>query len=82
MIEKLIKWFLGKASIRKKLIISFSISVSIPIIVLGVYSFSESRKNLLIQTEKTMENNSLRIADEIDFKLKRKKGMQNILLIT
>lgn len=29
-----------------------------------------------------MENNSLRIADEIDFKLKRKRGMQNILLIT
>ena len=82
MIERLMKWFLGKASIRKKLIISFSISVSIPIIVLGVYSFSESRKNLLIQTEKTMENNSLRIVDEIDFKLKRKKGMQNILLIT
>ena len=54
MIEKIIKWFLGKASIRKKLIISFSISVSIPIIVLGVYSFSESRKNLLIQTEKTI----------------------------
>lgn len=74
MIEKLIKWFLGKASIRKKLIISFSISVSIPIIVLGVYSFSESRKNLLIQTEKTMENNSLRIADEIDFKLKKEEG--------
>ncbi|WCM69206.1 cache domain-containing protein [Clostridium perfringens] len=79
MIEKLIKWFLGKASIRKKLIISFSISVSIPIIVLGVYSFSESRKNLLIQTEKTMENNSLRIADEIDFKLKKEEGYAKYL---
>ena len=79
MIEKIIKWFLGKASIRKKLIISFSISVSIPIIVLGVYSFSESRKNLLIQTEKTMENNSLRIADEIDFKLKKEEGYAKYL---
>ena len=79
MIEKLIKWFLGKASIRKKLIISFSISVSIPIIVLGVYSFSESRKNLLIQTEKTMENNSFRIADEIDFKLKKEEGYAKYL---
>lgn len=79
MIRKLMKWFLGKASIRKKLIISFSISVSIPIIVLGVYSFSESRKNLLIQTEKTMENNSLRIADEIDFKLKKEEGYAKYL---
>ena len=79
MIEKIIKWFLGKASIRKKLIISFSISVSIPIIVLGVYSFSESRKNLLIQTEKTMENNSPRIADEIDFKLKTEEGSAKYL---
>ncbi|HAT4283369.1 TPA: HAMP domain-containing protein [Clostridium perfringens] len=79
MIRKLMKWFLGKASIRKKLIISFSISVSIPIIVLGVYSFSESRKNLLIQTEKTMENNSLRIADEIDFKFKKEEGYAKYL---
>ncbi len=79
MIEKLMKWFFGKASIRKKLIISFSISVSIPLIVLGVYSFSDSRKNLLIQTEKTMENNSLRIADEINFKLKKEEGYAKYL---
>lgn len=79
MIEKLKRWFLGKASIRKKLIISFSISVSVPIIVLGVYSFSESRKNLQIQTEKTMENNSLRIAEEIDSRFKREEGYAKYL---
>ena len=72
MVERLMKWFLGKASIRKKLIISFSISVSIPIIVLGVYSFSESRKNLLIQTENTRKNNRVKKDDEIKIKIKKK----------
>lgn len=79
MIDKFKKWFLGKASIRKKLIISFSISVSVPILVLGIYSFSEARKNLQVQTEKTMENNSLRIVEEIDSRFKREEGYAKYL---
>ena len=50
-------WFTGKASIRKKLIISFTALVSIPIAILGIYSFHVSSTNLLEQTKNTVDNN-------------------------
>ena len=57
MIYRCWHWFMGKASIRRKLIISFAILVSIPIVILGVYSFHVSNRNLLEQTKKTVDNN-------------------------
>lgn len=59
-------WFTGKASIRKKLIISFTVLVSIPITILGVYSFYVSNRNLLDQTKKTVDNNLGRLVMEME----------------
>lgn len=55
--KKLWNWYYGGASIRKKLVISYLILVLIPILVLGIYSYSVSGKNLMRQTRYTMENN-------------------------
>ena len=53
--QNIYNWFLKKASIRKKLVISYMILVLIPIIILGYYSFRISNGNLVEQTEKTMD---------------------------
>lgn len=42
--EKIWDWYYGKASIRKKLIISYLILVILPILVLGMYSYYVSKK--------------------------------------
>ena len=53
--KKIWDWYYGKASIRKKLIISYLILVILPILVLGMYSYYVSKKNLIRQTKHTME---------------------------
>ena len=55
--KKIWDWYYGKASIRKKLIISYLILVILPILVLGMYSYYVSKKNLIRQTKHTMESN-------------------------
>ena len=42
--KKIWNWYYGKASIRKKLIISYLILVILPILVLGMYSYYVSKK--------------------------------------
>lgn len=79
MVHKLRDWFMGKASIRKKLSISFSILVSIPIITLGVYSFTVSNQNLMAQTEKTMDNNLSRLLIEMDARFQRETDFTKYL---
>ena len=66
MVYRFGHWFTGKASIRKKLIISFAVLVSIPITILGVYSFHVSNRNLLDQTKKTVDNNLGRLVMEME----------------
>ena len=52
--KKIWDWYYGKASIRKKLIISYLILVILPILVLGMYSYYVSKKNLIRQTKHTI----------------------------
>lgn len=79
MIHKLWEWFIGKASIRKKLSISFSVLVSIPIIALGVYSFTVSNQNLMEQTKKTMDNNLSRLLIEMNARFQRETDFTKYL---
>lgn len=72
-------WFTGKASIRKKLIISFAVLVSIPIIILGVYSFHISNRNLLEQTKKTVDNNLGRLVMEMEARFGRETDFTKFL---
>lgn len=71
MIKEIITWYYGKASIRKKLVLSFCLLVSIPIIVLGSYAFYNSKKNLEEQTINTMDNNVTRIVSELETMFQR-----------
>lgn len=76
---KIWEWFFKKASIRKKLVISYMILVLIPIIILGVYSFSTANNNLMNQTEKTMANNLERMVSEMNSKFERENDFTKYL---
>ena len=45
--KRLLKWYYGSASIRKKLVISYLLLITVPILVLGVYSYSVSKLSLI-----------------------------------
>lgn len=77
--RKVWNWFLKKASIRKKLIVSYVILVLIPIVILGYYSFSTANDNLINQTEETMNNNLRRIVSEMDSKFERENDFTKYL---
>lgn len=76
---KLWNWFVKKASIRKKLIISYMILVLIPIIILGCYAFSIANENLMEQTRKTMSNNLERVMSEMNSKIDRENDFTKYL---
>ena len=77
--QNIYNWFLKKASIRKKLVISYMILVLIPIIILGYYSFRISNGNLVEQTEKTMDNNLERVVSEMNSKIGRENDFMKYL---
>lgn len=72
-------WFIKKASIRKKLIISYIILVLIPIIILGCYSFYSSNENLMEQTRETMGSNLERVMSEMNSKFERENDFTKYL---
>lgn len=76
---KIWNWFVRKASIRKKLIVSYIILVLIPIVILGYYSFSIANDNLMDQTEETMRNNLNRIVSEMNSKFERENDFTKYL---
>ena len=69
--KRLLNWYYGSASIRKKLVISYLLLITVPILVLGVYSFSVSKRNMERQTEETMRNNVRLMASDLETSLKR-----------
>ncbi len=73
------QWFVKKASIRKKLILSYMVLVLIPIIILGCYSFSIANQNLLNQTDKTMSNNLQLMVAEMVSKFEREQDFTKYL---
>ncbi len=77
--RKIWSWFVTKASIRKKLIVSYMILVLIPIIILGCYSFTIANNNLLRQTKETMHNNLERIVSEMNSKFERENDFTKYL---
>ena len=72
-------WFMGKASIRKKLIISYVLLVMMPIVILGSYSFSQASENLMKQTEITMNNNLQSMVSEMVSRLEREQDFTRYL---
>lgn len=67
----LFSWYYGRASIKTKLVISYFLLITIPILVLGGYSFTISKRNMERQTINTMENNINLIASELEVSLER-----------
>lgn len=73
------EWFTKKASLRKKLIISYMVLVLIPIMILGCYSFYTARENLLDQTRKTMSSNLVSVVSEMESKFDRENDFTKYL---
>lgn len=71
--KKFMKWYYGKASIRKKLVISYLILVLLPIGVLGVFSYSTATKNLLKQTRDAISGNVSSIAYNLQSNIAREE---------
>ncbi|MEG0369657.1 MAG: histidine kinase, partial [Hungatella sp.] len=69
--KRWIRWYYGSASIRKKLVISYILLVTVPILVLGFHTYSVSRKNMESQTEVTMKNNMNLMVSDLETSLKR-----------
>ena len=69
--KALYKWFAYKLPIRSKLLISFSILVMVPILVLGIYSYQQSKENTERQIRSTMESNLTRLTSELDTRFQR-----------
>ena len=69
--RKFIEWYYKKASIRKKLIYSYILLVLVPLVVLGVYSYRISVKNLMQHTTDTMKNNVSVIAASLNDSIQR-----------
>lgn len=57
--------------IRGKLIGSFAILLAIPILILGVYTYRQSRNNLEEQSVKVVENNLSALVSELDARCAR-----------
>lgn len=71
--KKILLWYYGDATIRKKLVISYVILISIPILFLGCYSYHIAKKNLMEQTYQTMESN----VDSINYNLQTNIQREN-----
>lgn len=69
--KRLFKWYYGFASIRKKLVISYLLLITIPILTLGIYSFAVAKTNMERQTKETLRNNVRLMASDLDTSLKR-----------
>lgn len=76
---KLWSWFIKKASIRKKLIISYMVLVLIPIIILGFYSYTIANENLMEQTRETMSSNLERVISEMNSEFERENDFTKYL---
>lgn len=69
--KRILKWYYGNASIRNKLIYSYALLVSIPLLVLGIYSYRISKRGLLIQTEATIKSNVFLMAAGLNDNIQR-----------
>lgn len=78
MFSKLWQWFNGRISIRKRLVISYMVLVSIPILILGIYSFHQANDNLFEQTEETMRNNLSRLVLEMENRFQREQDFMKL----
>ena len=77
--KALYKWFAYKLPIRSKLLISFSILVMVPILVLGIYSYQQSKENTERQIRSTMESNLARLTSELDTRFQRESSTVRFL---
>lgn len=69
--KKILKWYYGTASIRKKLVISYLLLVLPPIIILGVYSYRTAGNNLLAQTRAAVKSNVTAITYNLQGNIQR-----------
>lgn len=69
--KKILNWYYGKASIRRKLVISYLVLVLLPLVVLGSYSYRIARRNLLMQTKDAISSNVSSISYNLEGSVQR-----------
>lgn len=69
--KKLMNWYYKKASIRKKLVYSYVLLILVPLLILGMYSYKISTRNLMQQTRATMKNNISIISGTLNDSIQR-----------
>lgn len=69
--RKLAEWYYGRASIRKKLVISYLVLVLVPLAVLGGYAYRIARDNFLDQTRDTIAGNVASISYSLETSMQR-----------
>lgn len=71
--KRILKWYYGKASIRRKLVISYLVLVLLPLVVLGSYSYRIARRNLLMQTKDAISSNVSSISYNLEGSVQREE---------
>lgn len=64
--SKKIRNFFTSMKIREKLVASFALLLSVPLLILGMYSFYQAKENLDRQCVETMKNNLNSVVSELD----------------
>lgn len=78
-VKALFDWFAYRLPIRSKLMISFYIMIMVPILVLGLYSYRQSRDNNEQQIRSTMESNLSLMTAELDAQFERENAIVRLL---
>lgn len=72
-------WFAYRLPIKSKLMASFFLMIMVPILVLGIFSYTQSRDNNESQIRSTMENNLSLLSAELDTAFDRESTIVRIL---
>jgi len=79
MIKHIYRMF-NKLRFKQKLVLSYIAVIVIPIMVLGVYSYTQSKSLLGNQAKQSIERNTAAVAENLNYKIERFNSFLNIIL--
>ncbi|UVI33168.1 cache domain-containing sensor histidine kinase [Paenibacillus spongiae] len=79
MKNMLYRW-INRIRLKQKLFLSYLIVIIIPITVLGIYNYWQSKQLLGVQAEQSLERSADTIAQNMNFKLEQYRNTANIIL--
>lgn len=70
----------NKLKFKQKLVLSYLVVILIPILTLGIYSFTQSKSLLNEQAEQSLDRNAGAAAESVNYKLERYETIVNSIL--